>query len=45
MSAMVPDVGALAPEFTLADSSGTRHDLASLVADRSLVLIFLRGHW
>ncbi len=42
---MIPDVGALAPEFTLKDSTGATHTLASLVADRSLILIFFRGHW
>ena len=42
---MTPDVGGRAPDFELADSSGARHSLASLVAGRRLVLIFFRGHW
>ena len=42
---MTPDVGDLAPEFALADSTGATRSLASLVATRSLVLIFFRGHW
>ena len=42
---MIPDVGALAPDFTLVDSTGASRSLTSLVADRSLILIFFRGHW
>jgi len=42
---MTPDVGALAPDFALPDSTGATHTLASLVAARPLVLIFFRGHW
>ena len=42
---MIPDVGALALEFTLVDSTGAPRSLTSLVADRSLILIFFRGHW
>lgn len=42
---MIPDVGALAPDFTLVDSTGAARSLVSLVADRSLILIFFRGHW
>ena len=42
---MTPDAGDLAPDFTLADSTGAPRTLASLVAARTLVLIFFRGHW
>jgi peroxiredoxin len=37
--------GEIAPEFTLADSTGTPHTLTQLVSERSRVLIFYRGHW
>jgi len=42
---MTPDVGALASDFTLPDSSGTPRSLASLIAAGPLVLLFFRGHW
>jgi peroxiredoxin len=42
---MTPEVGELAPDFALSDSSGTPRTLASLVGERSLVLVFFRGHW
>ena len=42
---MTPDVGELAPDFALVDSTGATRSLASLVSDRSLVLLFFRGHW
>ena len=42
---MTPDVGDLAPDFALADSTGATRTLASLGSGRSLVLIFFRGHW
>lgn len=38
-------VGALAEEFTLSDSTGTPRTLSSLLADGSLLLIFYRGYW
>jgi peroxiredoxin len=40
-----PDVGDVAPDFALPDSTGAPRSLASLVSTRSLVLIFFRGHW
>ena len=42
---MTPDIGTLAPAFTLVDSTGAPRSLGSLAGDRSLVLIFFRGHW
>jgi peroxiredoxin len=42
---VIPDVGRHAPDFTLPDSTGTLRSLGSLVAARSLVLLFFRGHW
>jgi peroxiredoxin len=42
---MTPDVGQLAPDFTLPDSTGAPRTLASLAAERALVLVFFRGHW
>jgi len=42
---MTPDVGQLAPDFSLVDSTGAPRSLASLVAARPLVLVFYRGHW
>lgn len=38
-------VGDVAPDFTLLDSAGLGHTLASFVVRRSLVLIFYRGYW
>ncbi len=40
-----PQVGSLAEDFTLPDSTGTTHNLFSLLNDGSLVLIFYRGYW
>jgi len=40
-----PQVGALAEDFTLSDSTGTSRTLSSLLADGSLLLIFYRGYW
>ena len=42
---MTPDVGTVAPDFALPDSTGATRTLASLVAGRALVLVFFRGHW
>ena len=42
---MAPDVGELAPDFTLLDSGGSPRSLGSLVAGGPLVLLFFRGHW
>lgn len=41
----VPQPGEIAPEFVLPDSTGTPRTLTQLVAERSRVLIFYRGHW
>jgi peroxiredoxin len=40
-----PQVGALAEDFTLPDSTGTPRILSSLLTDGSLLLIFYRGYW
>jgi len=40
-----PQVGALAEDFTLSDSTGTPRTLTSLLTDGSLLLIFYRGYW
>jgi peroxiredoxin len=40
-----PTIGQVAPDFTLADSSGGTRRLSELVAAGPLVLIFYRGHW
>jgi hypothetical protein len=40
-----PQVGELAGDFTLPDSTGTPHTLSSLLTDGSLLLIFYRGYW
>jgi peroxiredoxin len=40
-----PQVGALAEDFTLSDSTGTPRTLSSLLTDASLLLIFYRGYW
>jgi len=41
----IPTPGGVAPDFQLLDSSGLAQRLSSLVARRSLVLIFYRGYW
>jgi peroxiredoxin len=40
-----PQVGALAEDFTLPDSTGTPRTLFSLLAEGSLLIIFYRGYW
>jgi len=40
-----PQIGEIAPDFTLLDSTGLPQRLSSLTARRSLVLIFYRGYW
>jgi peroxiredoxin Q/BCP len=40
-----PQVGELAGDFTLLDSSGTPRTLSSLLTDGPLLLIFYRGYW
>jgi peroxiredoxin len=40
-----PQVGSLAEDFTLPDSTGTPNALSSLLTDGSLLLIFYRGNW
>jgi peroxiredoxin len=38
-------VGAVAKDFSLVDSTGARQTLSSLLSDGSLLLIFYRGYW
>jgi peroxiredoxin len=40
-----PQVGALAEDFTLPDSTGTPRVLSSLLTEGALLLIFYRGYW
>lgn len=40
-----PDVGSIAPDFTLPDAAGEHRSLAQRCAERPLVLVFYRGHW
>ena len=40
-----PQVGALAEDFNLPDSTGTPRVLSSLLTDGALLLIFYRGYW
>jgi peroxiredoxin len=45
MEKQTPQIGALAEDFTLPDSTGTPRTLSVLVTDGSLLLIFYRGYW
>jgi hypothetical protein len=40
-----PDVGDVAPDFTLPDAKKTLRRLADLCAASPAVLVFYRGHW
>ena len=40
-----PEVGQIAPEFVLPDSSGGAWRLSDAVARCPQLLIFYRGHW
>jgi peroxiredoxin len=40
-----PQVGALAEDFILPDSTGMPRSLSSLLTDGALLLIFYRGYW
>ena len=42
---MTPDIGDLAPNFRLMDSTGEMQSFHALLADRTRILIFYRGHW
>ncbi|AKF05142.1 peroxiredoxin family protein [Sandaracinus amylolyticus] len=44
-STPAPDVGDVAPDFVLPDSSGAPRRLAVLCAERPHVVVFYRGHW
>jgi peroxiredoxin len=40
-----PDVGHVAPDFTLPDATTSPRRLADLCAERPQILVFYRGHW
>lgn len=40
-----PQIGEVAPDFELADSTGAPRKLSELTAHGPLVLLFYRGHW
>ena len=40
-----PEMGAVAPDFTLGDANGVTRRLSELCAEKPLVLVFYRGHW
>ena len=40
-----PDVGQIAPDFTLPSSTGSTWTLSDAAAHRPQVVIFYRGHW
>ncbi len=39
------DIGRVAPNFTLLDTTGTPHNLLETAAERPLILVFYRGDW
>jgi len=41
----VVDVGEIAPDFELADSTGARWRLSTRLATGPVVLVFYRGYW
>lgn len=41
----MPNVGELAPEFELPDSTGVPRRLTELLSHGTLVLLFYRGDW
>ncbi|HZS54987.1 MAG TPA: hypothetical protein VFA65_11330 [Bryobacteraceae bacterium] len=41
----VPRQGETAPDFCLADTTGTERHLSELASDGPLVLLFYRGWW
>jgi peroxiredoxin len=41
----LPQVGQIAPDFELPDSSGIQRRLSELAAGGPLVLLFYRGYW
>ncbi|WP_146140710.1 redoxin domain-containing protein [Haliangium sp. UPWRP_2] len=40
-----PQLGQIAPDFVLPDSTGAMRRLSELVTEQPVVLIFFRGHW
>lgn len=40
-----PNIGDVAPDFTLPDANEARRHLAELCSERPIVLVFYRGHW
>jgi peroxiredoxin len=43
--AHTPQIGEVAPDFELTDSTGARWRLSEKSADRPQILIFYRGNW
>jgi peroxiredoxin len=39
------DIGRIAPNFTLVDTTGTSHTLLQAAAERPIILVFYRGDW
>jgi hypothetical protein len=42
---MPPEIGQVAPDFTLNDAAGGSFHLADACREQPLVLVFYRGHW
>jgi peroxiredoxin len=40
-----PDIGEVAPDFTVPDATETLRRLSELCGERPLLLVFYRGHW
>jgi peroxiredoxin len=40
-----PNLGDVAPDFTVPDANEVRRQLSELCAERPIVLVFYRGHW
>jgi len=40
-----PAVGQIAPDFELADSTGTARRLSGLVVQNPILIVFYRGYW
>lgn len=45
ISATTPQVGQIAPEYELPDSTGAPQRLSELAVAGPLVVLFYRGHW
>jgi len=45
LAAKLPNMGEVAPDFELPDSTGALRRLSQLVLQGPVVLVFFRGHW